>query len=139
MKRRLFLTCVAVLALAGCGGSDNDGGGGSLDDRYVGRWVGSWQSSGPLGGQNGTSDITISADGHMLGTIHNNSLAATGDIQGTVGSTGQASGNYAYPLYKGTFSGSFTLQQNGHLGGAIDTFDTNGNNAGTVTFDLTKQ
>jgi hypothetical protein len=141
MKRLAFLAVLAALALTACGGSGDDNGlsGGPVSPDYVGRWVGPWQSSGPLGGQDGTGDLTVSSDGKLLGTLSNNALSTTGNVQGTIDSTGKTSGSYSYPLYNGTFNGTFTLQSNGHLGGAVKTYDTAGKDTGTVTFDLTKQ
>ena len=139
MQRSVFLALVFSLALGGCGGSDDDDGLGTVSPELVGRWVGPFETSGPLGGQNGTADMTVGSDGRLLGSLDNKFLGATGSVEGSVGANGKTAGTYAYPLYKGSFNGQFTLQQDGHLGGTVKTFDQDGKDTGTATFDLTKQ
>jgi hypothetical protein len=131
---------VLGLWLVACGGSGSSSGSGTgtTNPDYVGRWVGPWSSTGSFGQQQGTADLTISSTGAMDGTLDNQTLGQHGTLTGTIDTAGKVNGTYAYPGFTATGGGTLLLQQNAHLGGAIDTY-AQGQKTGTVTLDLVKQ
>lgn len=59
-------------------------------------------------------------------------------MSGHVDELGNVTGTYSYPGYTATTSGQLAIQANGHLGGAVYSYE-GGNKVGTSTFDLIKQ
>ncbi len=134
---RFTLVVTAALAavlLAGCGG-----GGGSSPSPLAGHWAGVWSATGGgTGSQNGTADILIKSDGSTSGTIHNNTFAIDGVVQGTTDSNGEIAYTCTYPGQETTLTGTLSINDSGHLVGTANGYFNN-IFIGTATFDLTKQ
>jgi hypothetical protein len=127
-----------ALSVCACGGSDSSDSSRTTDPAFVGRWLGTWSSTGSFGNQAGSADLTIGVDGKIAGTLHNDATGADGTMSGYVDPAGRVSGVYAYGSLQYSSSGQMLIQSNGHLGGAIDTYDGT-TKAATSTFDLVKQ
>lgn len=141
MARRSFvaLFCAFAFGLAACGSDGDSGGGGTTNPDFVGHWTGTWNSSGALGAQNGTADVTIGSSGQLLGTLANATLSDSASVKGSIDQHGNASGTYSYSNgFSANFGGTFVLQQNGQLGGSFE-ISENGQSVGTGSVTLTKQ
>jgi hypothetical protein len=136
--RALCLAATLPL-LSSCGGNQESDDTQITDPAFVGRWRGPWQSSGSSGTQTGTVDLTIAETGKMAGTVHNASSSVDGEMSGTVDGAGSMNATYTHagnpPV---TVAGTLTLQQNGHLVGAVQS-TSEGQLLGTSTVDLVKQ
>jgi hypothetical protein len=132
------LACLLLASLAtGCGSTSGEGSG-RTDPAFVGRWLGPFSATGKYGPQTGTADVTIAENGKLTGIMQNATLGEQGSFSGSIDQAGHVTGSYSYPGYSATGSGHLLIQQNGHLAGAIETFEA-GTKVGTSTVDLEKQ
>jgi hypothetical protein len=128
-----FLSVLALVVLAGCGGGN--GGSGSGPSPFGGTWSGTWSDAT----QSGTLKVTVTEDGGMTGSIVNDTLGLNGTVSGTVQNNGDVTSTYLYPgQVVVQANGNVTLQPNGHWMGSVT--EMVGNiNRGTANLDLIKQ
>lgn len=139
MKLFSFVLASALFLVLGCGGSAEDGDVETTNPDFVGHWLGDWQSSGSGGAQSGTVDLTIAASGKVIGTVETDGLGTQGQMSGTLDREGSLSATYEFSGSAPVSAvGTLVLQQNGHLGGSVQTF-ADGQQIGTSTVDLIKQ
>lgn len=129
LKCSIAVAVVVCFMLVGCGGG---GGGSSAPSPFAGHWVGTW--TGDLG--SGTADLTVSATGGTTGIAHDPSDDTNTSIAGTIANSGAATFTLSLTGYEpGTATGTFAIQGNGHLVGAV----SRSGGGPTATFDLVKQ
>ena len=129
MKRTALL--VALITICACGGGGNAI---PTPSPFAGTWAGTYAT--PSVAQNGTATITISIDGTVAGSGHNNTTGNNFTMAGAITNGGVVAGSLGGGL-TGTLNGTLAIAGNGHLTGSI--IQTVGAQSATSNFDLTKQ
>jgi hypothetical protein len=128
---RLALLSILCLLLVGCGGSGGSGGGGNPDpNAFAGDWAGTWTTAS----QNGTAEVNIDDEGHIVGAVENLTTSQQGTITADITNDGEIEAHLSYnggSPFSG--EGTFVLSQDGNtITGSI------GNGAGEATYTLNR-
>ena len=132
--KRVLLSLVCAVVLAGCGGGSSV----STPSPFRGAYVGTFQAVPATGVQVGNLTVTVGTDGKLTGLVNNTTVNIASSVSGSISNTGQTSVTLTSPAETDTATGTVSLSAANHLLGSLTEFH-NGATVGPLNFDMTPQ